>query len=187
MKRQLLLVISFLISTCGWCQEYVYVNTDNLILRDKPEHSYRVLAILNAPTKLEIVHSDKGYDHDKAVHQKFYEVRVLYKENKRGHTIAGWVEKRFVVSDAKKVTVAGIDTAEEVNIDEVELQPYAGDAGHSPNKFNGDRFPPPKYKGGETFKTASQQKRVYHKGKRGGCYYIDKAGRKVYVDKGLCK
>lgn len=33
---------------------------------------------------------------------------------------------------------------------------------------------------------ASTIKKVYYKGPKGGCYYISKAGNKVYVDRALC-
>ena len=60
-----------------------------------------------------------------------------------------------------------------------------GDEEHNPNTSNAREFQPPKYKGGE--KQAGPVKRVYHKGPRGGCYYVNDRGKKIYVDKGLCR
>jgi hypothetical protein len=35
--------------------------------------------------------------------------------------------------------------------------------------------------------TKSAATRVYHRGSRGGCYYLNSKGNKVYVDRSLCK
>jgi hypothetical protein len=187
MKERLLLFVLLVVASrvCG--QEYVYVNTDNLLLRDRPQHDYRVYAVLHAPTKL-MVKRDGEYKNDKAVNARFYYVYLHYMEDGFSKSIWGYVEKRYVVANPEKVSVRNIDKQQELNFDWVVIKPYMGDIKYSPNKFNGDKFPPPKYKGGDVFTKAETEvaKRKYHEGPRGGCYYIGRKGEKIYVDKQWC-
>lgn len=57
-------------------QEYLYVNTDNLILRDRPEKKYIVFAILHAPCQVKVERYEDGYKNDRAVKEKFYRVSI---------------------------------------------------------------------------------------------------------------
>src|SRR5437763_587365 len=80
-------------------QEYVYVNTDNLILRDRPEKKYMVLAILHAPCMLKVENYEDGYKNDKAITNKFLQVSFAYKDDETHRSVLyrGWVEKKYTV------------------------------------------------------------------------------------------
>ena len=183
--RLLSLTLVFLcaFSVTGHGQGVVYVNTDNLIMRDRPEKQYFVVAIVHAPCRLDIEPWDVGYDNDKTVIANFLKVSFSYESNGIHHLIAGWVARKYLVPDLAKVTVHGLNTRSQT-IDPVPLITYSGDFEHNPNRENARDFLPPKYKGGE--KQPGIARRVYHKGPRGGCYYINGKGHKVYVDKKRC-
>jgi len=170
-------------------QEFVYVNTDNLILRDRPEQEYMVFAILHAPCKLRVEHTDVGYNNNKAVEDKFYRVSYTFKDKKGiGHYTGGWVEKKYTVLDPSAIRLPGVDTSVQLSLDEISLIPYMGTYEDDPNEWNYRVYPYPMYKGGEHhFKTPAIRKRRYYVGSRGGCYYIGGTGKKVYVDGKYCK
>jgi hypothetical protein len=183
--RIILPVVILLLACSGTLtgQQYVYVNTDNLILRDRPEKKYTVFAILHAPCRLLKEAYEAGYKNDRPVTNRFYQVSFSYNDDAGiHHHTGGWVEKKYVVNDRNSVT---INTAyrDTLNITEVPLIRYSGSDAHNPNQ-NASEFLPPKYKGGE--RQPQAMRRVYHKGPRGGCYYVNSKGRKVYV-KGACR
>ena len=184
--RFLVFILLSAVSAIASGQEVVYVNTDNLVLRDRPEKMYNVFAILHASCPLKVERYEDGYKNDKAVTNKFYQVSISYNsDNGIHHYVGGWVLKKFVVTDLSKITVPGVDTASQSLVSIVPLVRYMGDDEHNPNKGNAAQFLPPKYKGGE--KQPGQVARIYHSGPRGGCYYLSGKGKKVYVDKKFCK
>jgi hypothetical protein len=186
MRRVLLLLLSVL-PLMATCQQVVYVNTDNLILRDRPEKYYMVYAILHAPCRLEVLPYDKSYKDDKAITSRFYQVGISYRQGNINCRMIGFVEKRYVVADAAKIRTAGIDTSLDISFSQPDL--HAGivfkDFQEHPDRDNALLFLPPKYKGGERFPSRAEV-RTYYRGARGGCYYIGKSGKRIYVDKHLC-
>ena len=168
-----------------YAQEYVYVQTDNLILRDRPENRYEVLAILHPPCKLKVEQYEDGYTGNKAVKDKFWQVAINYWDDRKyHHHIGGWVEKRYVVADRNKIKIPVENKDLELNASLVNLIPSVADDAHNPNKLNWAEYPGPKYKGGVN--GPAQEKRIYHKGPKGGCYYFSRKGKKVYVNKSYC-
>jgi hypothetical protein len=182
MKYLFYLVFIFLSITTS-AQEFAYVNTDNLILRDRPEKNYRVQAILHAPAEVEIQPYLRIYQHNKVITDHFYRVRFVYKQSSSAtvSTWYGWVEKKYTVSAEAEVTGRRADTTADV----IYGISYMGADRRDPNPQNQAGFPPPKYKGGET-KFAAPFRKVYHRGARGGCYYINRKGHKQYVDPRFC-
>jgi hypothetical protein len=167
-------------------QEYVYVNTNNLVMRDRPLARYMVLAVFDAPTRLEILPYTSDYVKNKAVKDKFYyTVCTVRYEHGYSQSVYGWVEKRYVVPSLAKVRVPGADTLKEIvgyPADDVDYgRDDGGDGLRHPNAAN---YPPPKFKGGEL---QHVKKRAYHLGPHGGCYYLTEKDRKVYVDSKFCK
>jgi len=133
---------------------------------------------------------EDGYKNDKAITDKFYQVSLTYKNNEARRSVLyrGWVEKKYTVKNPAVITSHGIDTTLDLAADEALFIPYMGRDGHNPNKMNYAEFPYPKYKGGEKhFENGPKSMHVYHSGPRGGCYYINKNKRKVYVNNRLCK
>lgn len=168
-------------------QQHVWVNTDNLILRDRPEKKYVVYAILHAPCRLDIDSSDIGYKSDKYANTTFCQVTISYDQDGMGHYIHGWVAKKYIVTDPRKITVSGVDTAIDLSMTHLVPMPDVYDDDGNIRNGNALHFLPPKYKGGEKYPQAAGIKRIYHKGKRDGCYYIGRNGHKIYVDKKWCK
>lgn len=174
-------------------KSYLYVNTDNLILRDRPEKYYKVFAILHAPCKVELQPTDEAYQKDKSAMKRFYQVRLKYKDSEgRLYKITGYVEKQYMVADETKITaiVKETDKNLEINASVVDLIPYFGPEDNSPNPDNAKNFRWPKYKGGEktiVSRPGSGPVRKYLLGPKGGCYYINAQGNKTYVDKKHCK
>lgn len=183
-KFMLLILLLFAVFQAASGQEYVYVNTDNLILRDRPEHTYMVFAVLHAPCRLVLEPYGNGYANDKRVKSRFYLVSFSYDEDGNNHYVRGWVEKRYVVRERSKVRGLGIDTSLNLSATRPQLYSYMGDDKHNPNKFNAALYQAPRYKGGEPQPVAP--KRVYHSGPRGGCYYINAKGKRVYVNSKMC-
>jgi hypothetical protein len=180
--RLTFLVWLFFAANVVFAQDTVYVNTRNLILRDRPETRYNVFAVLQAGCPLQVEPYDDGYISNKSVKSRFYRVLITYANDAGGYSrIFGWIEKRFVVPTLVKVTVPGADKSGTKPLTEL-MQPVHPLNGE--NKFNASQFPPPVYKGAEY--QPGVAKRVYHNGPRGGCYYLTSNGRKVYVDKKFC-
>ena len=177
------LLILCMLPLAACCQDFVYVNTDNLILRDRPKDEYMVFSILHAPCKLKVEPYDSTYRHNKKVKDKFYRVSISYTDSRNFRNfVFGWVEKRYVVNNVDKVNAKGIDKSLELNESDVIIDPEdtEGEIVH----LNFRQFPGPKYKGGVNPPIAVR--RTFHKGPNGGCYYINKHGRKIYVDKSFC-
>jgi len=177
----LLFIILLFLSGIVNAQEYVYVNTDNLVLRDRPEHKYHVFAVLQPNFRLKVEPYEDGYKNNKQVKSRFYQVSVSYKSNGINHYTGGWVEKKYVVTNPLKINPKYTGVVP-LPTEEIAWIPYTGAEEGNPDKLNAAQYPPPKYKGGE-----KQEVRVYHTGARGGCYYISPKGKKVYVDKHFCK
>jgi len=180
MKHFLFLLLLAAIKTSA--QEHLYVNTNNLILRDRPEKKYNVYSILHARCKVDQRPYDDGYKNNKEVLRRFYRVGFTrWDQNGRSLTVSGWVEKKYMVRSLKQVRVPGSDTSAERSMTLIES---TGDA----KRFNCAAYPYPKYKGGEKqFDITTTGKRIYHRGPRGGCYYIGPNGNKRYVDAKFCK
>jgi hypothetical protein len=143
------------------------------------------MAIAHAPCKLRVLPYGSQYAGNAAVKKRFHKVRLLFDDAGKTHLyITGWVEQRYVVTDTGKVTWPGANKALEFSASVVPVQPYMGDDEHSPEPYNYADFRYPQYKGGEN--QPPPPKRTYYKGKRGGCYYRNSAGKKVYVDKRYC-
>lgn len=182
--RFVLFVLLAVMSKYVFAQEYIYVNVDNLILRDRPEKTYNVFAILHAPCRIKKEPYEE-YKNNRIVTNKFYHVSISYNDEGRPHYLAGWVDKKYTVDDLQKVTVPGAKMNLDISESEVVLQPYIGDDKHNPNNNgNARNFQAPKYKGGE--KQSPVFRKKYEKGPRGGCYYINARGKKVYVESRLC-
>lgn len=177
------LALLFILPCRLYAQEFVYVNTDNLIMRDRPEKIYNVFAILHAPSKLKIEPYEDAYINNEAVKRTFYMVSISYRDNRRiYHYVRGWVEKRYVITDKSKISAGGVDTVLDLDESEVASAPNKG-FDYVQDGSQGS-FLPPKYRGGE--KPAATLTRMYHKGPRGGCYYVNQKKKKVYVDKHFC-
>lgn len=156
-------------------QEFVYVNTNNLVMRDRPEKKYRVSAILNAGARLTVEPYRSAFEKNKQVRNRFYRVSFKYQETDSYTLFVGWIEKKYVVSSPDAVnTLLAPGKPQYIPIEK----------SWDPNVFNAAQFPPPKFKGAEM--QPRPKKIVYHPGPRGGCYYINGKGRKVYVDKKYC-
>ena len=179
-KSYLLLTLLIIAIVPAWAQQYMYVNTDNLILRDRPEKVYNVFAILHAPCRVKIEPYEQFYNKNHAVTSRFYDVSITYEDAGIHHYLNGWVEKKYLVADTNKIDVPGAKMNLDISESEVIVTPYIGDDKHNPNyKGSARDFQAPKYKGGE--KQPEQFRKIYQKGPRGGCYYINAKGKKVYV------
>jgi hypothetical protein len=177
--KYFLLLLPLMLALCGagYSQQYVYVNADSLILRDNPTNIYMVYAVLHAPCKLRVIEYSY-YKDDKAITNKFYRVRLLFHDG-LDHYIYGWVEKKYIVSDKAHITCHVDNINLELSASIVDYHLCHGIDHNKPEGFNFALYPQPNYKGGVT--PRSLVKRVYRKGRRGGCYYINKKGNKVYV------
>jgi len=176
-----LLLLFLLAASSAFGQEFVYVNTTNLLLRDRPEKEYNVFDVLHAPCRLKVLPYSDSYKRNKTITGRFYYVvlSMQNEETKRSYNSYGWVQKQYVVNGRDKITARFTDSTQTVSF---TITPLSDD----PRNLNYRSYPYPKYKGGEkTF--AAAFKRKYKKGPRGGCYYINAKGRKVYVDSKMCK
>ena len=189
--RYLLLALFLLPLNKACSQEYVYVNTPNLLLRQRPDPLYLVFAVLQPPCRLRLINLDGDKYYSKAITNRFYHVTLLsYDKKGRGATYTGWVEKKYMVKVRPSFPPDCLDTANESFFTPVHIISYSGEEEHDPNNWNCLNYPYPKYKGGEkSFPSTSKStpQRVYHTGSRGGCYYIGGTGKKVYVDGKFCK
>ncbi len=186
-----LLPLLCMVCTCisGMGQKYVYANTNNLLIRDRPDQIYNVYAIAHKGCAMKLQPIIKGYENKKSLIAGYYYIRVKSKQTKNGHTsMDGWVSKKYVVKSPTLVSYSKNDTSDNTYPDLVDLIPYFGPEEDDPNNYNCYQYPWPKYKGGEkSFPSTQKPGHVYHRGPRGGCYYVSPLGRKVYVDGKFCK
>lgn len=180
----------FFICFSAICQK-MYVNTDNLILRDIPEKNYTVMIILHAPAEVNISHTEMYYDNNKEVNAKFYQVEFEYFDSTHNTktSSSGWVSKQFLSKNYDEINLK-YKTNKKLYTD-VNLISYVGDADSDPNRFNRYAFAYPLYKGGDpAIKKAIDVRKLnpskYTKSPTGVCYYIDKEGKMVVVEKSLC-
>jgi len=182
----LVIALAFSLSPLfGAAQEFVYVNTDNLIIRDRPQRQYRVVAIAHAPCRLKVEPYEPAYWDSLAVKKQFYRVSLQFDDAKGIHNhFGGWVEKKYVVTDTAKINWPVAQKGLALSASIVKVPSYMGEDERSPDPMNYADFRYPAYKGGVN--QPPPPRRVYHKGPKGGCYYMGKHGRKVYVDKRFC-
>ncbi len=179
----LVLLVLCTLPLVACCQDFVYVNTDNLILRDRPGNKYMVFAILHAPCKLKVEPYDSIYLNNNKVKERFFRVLISYTDSRNFRNyLTGWVEKRYTVNSTDRITVKGINKTLELNESKVSIEPEDYDADHE--HLNWEQFPGPKYKGGVN--SPLPFRKIYHKGPKGGCYYVNKQGKRIYVDKSFC-
>jgi len=164
--------------------QYMYVNTDNLLVRSSRSAEYDVFLIVHAGYKVNVL----PYEHNetKAERARFYYISALVHEDT---TVFGYVERQYLVRSPALVTARitrhNDDTG--INAYRTAVKLYVnGKLYLSPAKYNYASFPYPKYKGGERSFPAPK-KREYHQGPHGGCYYMDNKGHKKYVDRKYCK
>lgn len=181
-------------------QECLYVNTDNLIMRDRPEAKYCVFAVLHAGCRVE-THSPEEFSEEyypKSVYKDFYPVWFIYwchgsewpGSSQQCH---GWVEKKYLVTKPELVTAKRGPTDSMDFVDENNClyatygypPHWEGFHRETEDDLNYRLFPYPKYKGGvRVFPPKGKQ---YHRGPRGGCYYLGAKGQKIYVEKLHCR
>ena len=175
-----------LLSFTGIGQEYVYVNTNNLLLRDRPTKPYNVWAVLHAPCRLKVEQFDRVYMNDKTITARFYQVGLRYTDEWHySHYFGGLVDKRYVVTDTSMLKGDIKNKGLALNASLVPIEPTYHNKDITPEDMNWWQFPGPVYKGGDPM--PPPVRRVYHRGPRGGCYYYSKAGKKVYVEKSVCQ
>ncbi|MES2701252.1 MAG: hypothetical protein V4649_01380 [Bacteroidota bacterium] len=181
---RILCIVLLLVAAKATGQQYVYVNTDNLIMRDLPRKDYIVHDVLHAPARLKVLPYQPGEPWDTG---KFYYVRVTYvNDDGIESRILGWVMKRYVVRQLADVTWPGADTTQLVNHEVVPLVPYATGDWCDPDRNNRFKYPYPKYKGGERVLGQAVKPKRYYTGPMGGCYYMNGKGHRIYVDKKHC-
>ncbi len=186
MKMFLLAIFCF--AACTACaQQYMYVNTDNLIMRSRPGREYDVLAVLHAGYVVEI--TPYQYGETKAEMEKFYFVTCLFGNNSAMGEHVGYIEKQYLVSSPRLITVPVTHHNSDTGISAYSTlvpPPDYNDLTVQYPTNNRTLFPYPKYKGGE-HSFPVPKKREYHRGPHGGCYYLDVKGHKKYVDRKYCK
>lgn len=134
-------------------QEYKYVNADTLALKELPDKNSKTFIFLHAPTKIE-VHPiiDKRYLQTPEIPANWYIVRFFINDGTR---FGGTTYKGYV--EKSRLT----DKLSSVNV------PRKDTAVTFSYSIPGD--------------TVRHDLRFF-KSSRGGCYYVNAAGRKEYVN-----
>ncbi len=194
--RAALLILFLLATSHASAQKYMYVNTDNLIVRSGVRPDYDVLCVLHAPSQVEILPFEEGQAGSKAAGAKYAYIFAEYLGLGlyTSHRVNGFVEKKYLVSSLARVSVPGTDTTIEVAMTRTPLDRYKWhdcdasfhDLGREYS--NAREYPAPVYKGGPPLPWPPKAKpRTYITGPRGGCYYFNDHHKKVYVDPDFCK
>ena len=201
MPRLLLLMLCF-VAAVATGQDVRYVNAPNLVIRDNHLPDYNVCGIAHAgcevtvDTVLSIEYIDKNILKTMChisipIYMPEHQYKVV--------NLNGWVPKRYLVKSRALVTVKGADTTLSVNATRVPVKRfdyYLQRHGTSSYKTvdkgiaysNARKYVAPKYQGGNPLPLPPPPKpREYLSGPRGGCYYINAAGKKVYVAPENCK
>lgn len=181
----------------------MYVNAPNLVVRDNHTPDYNVAGIAHAGCKVSI----DTYMHTKYVDKSFLKtmcfisIPIQTPETESNKMLRGWVPKRYLVPTRAKVTVRGADTTLTVNATLTPTNRYeyyitrrhryryndkTVDRGIAYS--NARKYVAPKYQGGNPLPLPPPPKpREYLSGPRGGCYYLNAAGKKVYVAPDSCR
>ena len=152
------------------------VTHNNVLLRDSPEKDYVVEMVLHRGCRVE-TDTLKG----SVGHARFTHILFRYSDSlKVVHSIYGWVEQRYLTYDTLAIAPPKTHAAYTT----VPLTPYGGSREHNPNKDNRRSYPASRYRGGDP--QPAPWVRKYQMGNRGGCFYLNPKGKKVYVDKKYC-
>lgn len=193
MCRLLVLILLFVYSSTKG-QQVMYVNTDNLIVRDRLDRDYNVSCIVHVPTRVIVQPVEGNFEGFESLSGKFSCIKFHFWQLNHFNTSEyGFVEKKYLVNSLSKITVKDADTTLTVSVTRTPFERhkyYRYD--HSMHDMgmefsNARDFKAPKYKGGNPLPLPPKSKpRVYHSGPRGGCYYYNEKGKKVYVAATYC-
>ena len=178
------LILSFLLTINllpVFGQEYRVINAVNLNLREFPEPNAQVYLVLHAPCKVELVEPEDYYKSNPTVLRQWANVKFDNGEE----SWTGWVARRYLVASVAKVSVALADTTNPTAL-YTEPDSRKGSAGFI--QINDKKY----YNNGTTSSSDRQKSRLptsghnFQRGPRGGCFYYNARGNKVYVDRSLC-
>lgn len=201
MPRLLYLLVCF-VATVATGQDVRYVNAPNLVLRDNYLPDYNVSAIVHAGCEVILDTLMPINEVDKNFLKTMYQISIPIYMPEQPYKVVnlnGWVPKRYLVKTRAQITVPDADTTLSVHITRLKINRYdyyqtrygtssyrtvdKGIAYSNARKYVG-----PKYQGGNPLPLPPPPKpREYLSGPRGGCYYINAAGKKVYVGPEHCK
>ncbi len=173
--KTVLAVCAAFLTNIGGCAsaKTAVITRNNVLLRDSPEKDYVVEMILHRGCRVE---RDPAPTDGILAHIRFQYADSLGET----HCYFGWVAKRYLTYDTLMVANRKNGPAFTV----APLIPYGGGKEHNPNKDNRRNYPAGRYRGGDPQPAPWVKK--YESGSRGGCYYWNANGRKVYVDKKFC-
>lgn len=201
MSRLLLLMLCF-VAAVATGQDVRYVNAPNLVLRDNHLPDYNVIAIVHAGCEVTVDTLMPIREVDKNFLKTMCPISILIhmpEHQYKAVNLNGWVPKRYLVKSRALVTVPGADTTLSVHVTRVKInrydyyeQRYGTSSYRTVDKgiaySNARKYIAPKYQGGNPLPLPPPPKpREYLSGPRGGCYYINAAGKKVYVGPENCK
>lgn len=177
-------------------QEYRYVNTDNLIMRTSMDRDYDVSCILHAPTRVKIIPYIGDARGKQPGDLPLYHISVTCYDSGNFNDIVyfGYADRKYLVNTPQQVTVPGIDPSLDVWLTVTPLERYeklwnCSEMTKTGIEYsNARQYRAPVYKGGNPLPLPPKPKpREYYTGPYGGCYYYNKAGKKVYVSSDFCK
>ena len=151
-----------------------FINKEFALLREKPAATSKVIGRIYVGSYVKVTGYSDG--------SNFVKISL--------QDIDGFVDAAELVDDISKITVAGADIKSYEsrqyykylpNYDYVPTAVAAVETDEAPAVYSA-----PKTKTTTTKKQTVSSSRNYIRGPRGGCYYINSGGNKVYVDRGLC-
>jgi hypothetical protein len=180
-----LLFVMLLLTTLAKAQESgkMYINASTANIRENPTNTAKVVVKLHAPAPVTVYDPplSSKYAKNAAVTSKWAEVSYCpnpyAQEVKMWH---GWVDKTLLVASRDSVK-AETDGPEVTFMPGDPLWPTATvvSGNNSLSVYGSGRSTRTNKKAGASSK--------YQLGPRGGCYYYNSSGNKVYVDRSLCK
>jgi hypothetical protein len=161
MKKYLVMLMLSLFSLLSYSQQYMYVNTDTLPLREYPDYKSAVTLLLHAPCKIAVEEIADTSAEARELSKDWAPVKFFLSDGSwlGGTTYYGYVLKRHLVPDLSQVTVENVDTTMLLSVTLLATDSTAGK------------------KPGVNFKETST----------GECYYIDATAKRDYVGNNYCR
>jgi hypothetical protein len=155
--------LEFIERVRGWH----FANFDKLPIYSDSSKKSKIIGLIDAASYVKVISKSKS---------GFLKVSVGYE---------GFVEEKYIVDDINKITIKTkkLEIARKKKfVSTIEQLP--DEINNPDNKFTNSTMPRVKNKKHATGPRIKDKKYII--GPRGGCYYINSSGKKVYVDHSFC-
>ena len=178
--RALLIILTYIHCSSAFSQSKKEILTSIREINKKIESLEKMYISIQVENKKLKLHNEALSDSLLAISRNYYQINVTLKIQEERYLRLASLNSRLRVSlDSINKEVTYKAKLEESKKAKAENSlPQSG----SSSSYNSFSSPAPAPK-----RPSSNSYRTYYTGPRGGCYYIGGTGKKVYVDRSLCR